>query len=128
MAVLSSKSPLCRTAFHHEVERTCTISTAPQAGRRRFIARAHAIMLVHSGSHAKAVEYFDSIIPELRVDRGPDGWVASLLHIEAIGRAAVSGRLRGWGTPGRRTNYVLIEKRVGPPAARVAVPAEDRRP
>jgi tetratricopeptide (TPR) repeat protein len=88
-AALASEA-LAALGRFDEARRKYEAAGPPEPGSHagRFTARAHAIMLIHSGSHAKAVEYIDSIIPELRVDRGPDGWVASLLHIEAIGRAA----------------------------------------
>lgn len=62
-----------------------------QTSRGRFgawQARVDAQLRLHQGEAGQVGEALDGVLEDLRIDRGPDGWITSLLHLHALAWSA----------------------------------------
>jgi tetratricopeptide (TPR) repeat protein len=55
---------------------------------RRWMDRVEVQLLLHEGREDEASERLGTLISDLLQDRGPDGWIASLMHLSVLHRSA----------------------------------------
>jgi len=69
-------------------EARSAVAAAGEMGGGRGQARVDLQIRLHAGSEAAADEELEEILTDLRQDRGPDGWITSLLHMHALAQSA----------------------------------------
>lgn len=59
---------------------------------RRWLSRIELQLKVHEGRIEEGDDRLESVLEELLHDRGPDGWITSLLHLHALAQSSKVAR------------------------------------